>query len=302
MASTLVLDPMTFGFVPAVPVVAKANMQGGSMLERMVGSHPVASACQVGLVSAGAACDMMMLHLVRSRIRARSSPSAAAPQQLQPPTVEKPMKPSHRFVRWAAQRLPHQVREHMLQLPLITAFVAFIGLCCASKRRRQLKLKSVQDKQFENNKFETNFVPRKYQEHEEPDAEPQLRRGNSDLSQTSRYSSKVANDGRPLVPAKMLLPTRRVASAANNPEDKDVMDNSHGPVPGTAGFVAEQTAEVERVLQIYRMYTEGSVQLVDEEGTEELIRQSQVVPGGLVRSATSDLERKISARKVVSFA
>jgi len=126
---------MTVVFVPTVPVLDKSGMQGSNMLEWMTSSPHMATACQVGLVSA--------LHRVRSRLRGRP--------QLQSPMPVMPMKFTHRFMRWAAQRLPHQVSERVLQMPhmsVVTVLMVFAGLCCASwgarltgvsKRRWQLK-------------------------------------------------------------------------------------------------------------------------------------------------------------------
>jgi len=296
------VDPVALGIVPAVPATDKSRMQGGSMFEWMTGPPHIATACQVGLASAGVACDMLMLHFVRSRRRAHLHSLAAAPRQLQPPTPFKPMKFIH-----GCMQLPHMFG--------VAALVAFAGLCCASwgARRSGVSRRHRQLKPAKKNKFEDKLVPWNYQEPEEPDAEPRVRNGRSSkLGTNLRHSSSNlslrmhANGRVPLVPVTMLSPNRPVASATDEPEGEDFMGSCHGPVPGTAGFVAEQTAEVERVLQIFRMHTEGSVQLVDEDGIEELTRKSQVVPGGLVRSCTVDLERRIESNPLlprrVSFA
>jgi len=267
----------------------------------------------MGPVSAGVVCDMLMLYIVQSRLRAHTTPSAAVPSQLQPPTPVKPMKFIHRDMRWSAQVFPHQMGERVLQLPhmfVVTALVAFVGLCCASRGARMagVSKRPWQSKAAKKNKFEDKLVPWKYQEHEEPDAEPRVRNGKSSKLGTNLMRSRSdfclpsqANDGVPLVPVKMLAPKCPVASATDEPENQDFMGSGHGPVPGTAGFVAEQTAEVERVLQIFRMHSEGSAQLVDEDGIEELTRELQVVPDGLVRSCTVELERRIEERVLQIF-
>jgi len=305
MANTWMVDPFALGLVPAVPVMDKSGMQGGNVFEWMTGSPHVAVACRVGMASAGVACDMLMLHFVRNRLRekrAQLPASAAAPRPLQPPTPFKPMTSIHLW------------RKHR-QIFGVAALVAFIGLCCASwgARRAGASRKRRQQKSAKKNKFEDKLVPWSDQEHEEPDAEPRVRNGRSSkLGTKLRHSSSSssprsqANDRVPSVPVTWLSPNRPVASAADEPEGEDFMGSCHGPVPGTAGFVAEQTAEVERVVQIFRMHTEGSVQLVDEDGNEELTREGRVVPSGLVRSCTVDLERRIQSNpplpRRVSFA
>jgi len=136
---------------------------------------------------------------------------------------------------------------------VVTALVAFVGLCCASRGARMagVSKRRRQSKPAKKNKFEDKSVTWKYQEHEEPDAEPRvtngkssklganLRRSRSDLNLPSQ-----ANDGIPLVPVKMLAPKSLVASATGEPEDEDFMGSGHGPVPGTA-------AELERRIECH---------------------------------------------------
>mmetsp|Transcript_7359 Transcript_7359/g.13585 ORF Transcript_7359/g.13585 Transcript_7359/m.13585 type:complete len:312 (-) Transcript_7359:132-1067(-) len=305
MASTSTVDLITFGIVPGIPVFDKSGMQGGNVFQWTTGSPDVAAVYQEGLISvAEAACSMLMLHTLRGHLRTHSPPSAAVPQQLQPPTLVKRMHLTRGFMQGVAQRLPYQMF-------VVTALMAFAGLCCASwggrltgaakRRKRRNQLKSEK-----KNKFEDRFLPLKYQEHENLDAEPGVRnwwsskagtdlgRISSDCSFKSQGNSSMLTHGpRPLVHAKNVLPKLPVASATHEPEEEDVVGNGHGPIPGTVGFVAEQTAEVERALEIFRMCTEGSVQLVDEDRIYEMIRESQVVPDGIVRSCAVDLERRI---------
>jgi hypothetical protein len=133
--------------------------------------------------------------------------------------------------------------------------------------------------------LEKKFMPRK--EQDEPDAEPRgrdLRRSMSDVSGKSRRQSS-----HPVIPLKALMRKHLVASIDDEPEHEDCTGAAY---PGCQGFVAEQTAEVERVMEIFRMDTEGQVRLVDEERLEQLDRERKVVPDGIVHSCAEGLEHK----------
>jgi len=278
--------------------------------------------CQLGVVSAGTTCDLLMLHLVRKRQRARLI-QATMQQQPQPDSV-KNTSWGDRLVTLAANKLPPQVAQRLHQLPhtvLVMILIAFVGLGFVSRdvrlsgtnRRRKQKL----DKK---NIWKEKLVPIKHMELDEPDAEPKgsswwrsipdanpkgrnwwtsipgnyLRRTTSDVNGTSSKSSD------PVVPMKALMPKHPVASTDDEPEDEDRTGSYRCAAPGSCGFVAQQTADVERVLQIFRMNTEGQVHLVDEEGLEQQKLESQVVPNGLVRSCTVGLECKIEQKPLRS--
>jgi len=155
-----------------------------------------------------------------------------------------------------------------------------VRLSGAGRRRKQ--------KLDKKNFWEENVVPLKYQEQDEPDAEPKGRNGGMSIPGNELTL--------PIVPMKALMPKHPVTSTDDGPQDL--------AAPGSDGFVAQQTAEVERVLHIFRMNTEGQVHLVDEEGLEQQNRESRVVPTGLVRSCTVGLEGKIQQNPLrrVSFA
>jgi len=222
-------------------------------------------------------------------------------QQVQPDSV-KSTSWVDRLVIWAVNKLPLQVGQRLDKLPYGTrlmVLVAVLSLSCVSwdvrltsKRRKHTPKKK--------NLGEEKFVPLKYTEQDEPDAEPKgrnlwtsipgndLRRTMSDMSGKSPKQSS-----HPVVPMKALMPKHPVASTDDEPEDEDYTGNHCWAAPGSHGFVAQRTAEVECVLQIFRMNTEGQFQLVDEEGLEQKNRERQFVPNGLVRSCTLGLERKI---------
>jgi len=131
------------------------------MLTKLTGPSVTSKVCQLGLVSAGATCDMFMRHLMSKRQRARSHPSATL-QHVQPDFV-KSTSWDDRLVIWAVNELPQQVVQRLDQLPhrrLVMVLVAFVSLGCVSwnvrlngvSRRRKHKL----DKK---NFWEETFVP-----------------------------------------------------------------------------------------------------------------------------------------------
>jgi len=285
------VDPVTQGFIS--PSVA-LKQGGGNMFAKLTGLPIQAT---LGLVSAGAACDMLVFHLVRKQLCARSHPSTVQ-QQVQPDSASQ-----------AANKFPQQVVHQLVQLPLrvsIVAFAALVGLGCGASRRRKRKLDS-------KNLREGKFLPLKSMEQDEPDAEPKrrtwwtsipgkdLRRTMSDLLGTSPTASvwESRKNSRPVVPMKSILPRHPVASIDDEPEEEDSAGIDRGSAPGSRGFVAQQKAEVERVIQFFRMNTEGQLHLLNEEGLEQLNRESQVVPPGLVHSNTAELERQIQRNPVV---
>jgi len=264
--------------------------------------------CQLGVVSAGTTCDLLMLHLVRKRQRARLI-QATMQQQPQPDSV-KNTSWGDRLVTLAANKLPPQVAQRLHQLPhtvFVMILIAFVGFGFVSRdvrlsgtnRRRKQKL----DKK---NIWKEKLVPIKHMELDEPDAETKgrnwwtsipgnyLRRTTSDVNGTSSRSSD------PVVPMKAFMRKHPVASTDDEPEDEDRTGSYRCAAPGSCGFVAQQTADVERVLQIFRMNTGGQVHLVDEEGLEQQKLESQVVPNGLVRSCTVGLECKIEQKPLRS--
>lgn len=242
--------------------------------------------CEVGLISAGVTCELLAHHLARRRLRARSFPSAAVQQHSS--------KGNHtswadRLVSWAKGKVPQLRVQRLDQLShrsviLVLVFVAVLGSLRLSGARRRRKQKAA------DNIREDTFVPLKYMERDEPDAEPERK---------DWWTSMLAKDVRQVVPRKELLLKHPVPpSIGAEPEDEESTARASWPLH--QGFVARRKAEVERVLQIFRMDTEGQVRLVDEEKLEQLDRERQVVPNGQVRSCAQGLEHKIQRR--VSFA
>merc|ERR1719458_343038 len=92
---------------------------------------------------------------------------------------------------------------------------------------------------------------------------------------------------------KALMPKHPVASTDDEPEDEDSAGSYRWAAPGSHGFVAQQTAEVERVLQIFRMNTEGQDHFVDEEALQQRNQEREVVPSGLVRACTGQIENQL---------
>lgn len=289
------------------------------MFAELTGS-PIPATCQVGLVSVGATCDVLMLHLLRKRLRARSLPSATMHQKVRPDFVETTSR-ADGIRSWAAKKLPPQVVQRLIQLPprtLVTVFVAFVALGCAPFGMRLRGASRRRKRKIDNNKtlVEEKFVPLTYTDQDEPDAEPKNRTwwtsnaGNA-FRRTTSDTDSVRNGRqccRPVVPAKSLMPEqsvvpvkalvrkRPVASTDDEPEDEDSAGSDRGAAPGTRGFVAQQAAEVERVVTILNKKKEGQIHLVDQEGVEQLNRQTQVVPDGLVRSYTVEFERQTSTK------
>jgi len=279
------VDPVTLNYIPS----SAASKQGGiDVFAKLTGSPATA-----GLVSAGAACDVLILHLARKRLRARSVPATTMQQQVQPDSI-KNASASKRLVFWAADNFSQQVTHRTL----IVAFVASVGLGCGAIKCRKCK-------SDRNSLREAKFFPLKSREQDEPDAEPKsrnwftsipgkdLRRTRSDLGSPRASVWEDRPSGRPVVSVKSLRPRHPVASIDDEPEEEDSTGIDRGAAPGSRGFVAQQTADVERVLQFFRMNTEGQLHMLDEEGLEQMNRESQVVPDGLVHLCTEELERQI---------
>jgi len=301
MTSSMV-DPISQSIIPLSAGLTQRNPQGGvNMCAKLTASSLKSKVCELGFISAGTVGDIMMLHLVRRRLRSRLHQATRVQQQVHPQSIESSSW-GDRLVSWAANKLPKHVVQRLDQWPhkaLVMVLVAFVSLgfvswdvrlSGASRRRKQKPDKK-------------KLVPLKDTEQDEPDAEPtgrnwwttipgnDFRRCTSDLSGTS-----TAQSSDPVVPVKALKPKYPVPSTDDEPEDEDGTGSHCWSAPGSNGFVAQQTAEVERTIQIFRMHTEGQVHLLDEEGLEQQKRESQVVPNGLVRSCTGGLEDKIQRK------
>jgi len=213
-------------------------------------------------------------------------------QHVQPNSVESTFW-GERLVTWAVSNLPQHVGQRLDQLPhrtLVMVLVAFVSLSSASCMRSSGASRRRRKKPDNKNLWGEKFVPLKYTEQDEPDAEPK-----GDLGHATSYLSGTSTrqSSHPVVPLKALMPKHPVPSTDDEPEDEDCTRTYCWAAPGTLGFVAQQTAEVECVVQIFRMNTEGHVHLVDEERMEQKRRESQNVPNRFVRSCTLGLERKI---------
>lgn len=291
------LDPITQGFISPEVALKHTNLQGGSNVLMKLTSSPARTAA--GFVSAGVTCDMLF-PFVRKRLRARSATTMQ--QQVQPDSVKHTFW-AEQVAFWAASSSPQQVFNQLLQLPrrtLIVALVAFIGFGCASwgaSRRRKRKLDM-------RNFREGRFVPLNSMEQDEPDAEPKgirwwtsipgddLRRSMSDLNGTF----PTASIWRKKQNSRLVLP---VKSLDDEPEEEDSVGVDRRAVPGDDGFVAQQAAVVECAVQFFRMNTDVQLPLADEYAFEQPHLDSRVVPAGLVRSSTAELERQIQRNPLV---
>jgi len=284
--TSLSIDPIGQGLV----VSSMGSRQLASKQLRPQQGLPVAaSVCRVGLASVGATCDMVVLYLLRRRLRGLSPPSTTTQQQEQPASVKN--------TAWLDQKLHAQ---GLVQLPpqaLVTVLAAVVGLGCAAwgvrlngagrRRKQNLHKKIIQNEEF---------VPPAYAERDEPDAEPSG--GNWWTSIPEKKLSDTASSRLQKVTVKSLARKHKVKSTDDEPEDEDAAGNECMASPGSHGFVGQQTADVERVLQIFRMHTEGQVHLVDEEVLEQRNRESGVVPNGLVRANTFKLESKPGEQRI----
>jgi len=302
------VDPIEQGLI----VMDVGSMQLGStdLVEtssrwRCMHSWHSANAYQVGLATAGAAFDMVMLYLVCKGIRVRSCPAIATQQRARPDSMQVP--------RGLANMMGRAVLPAR-SLALVTTLVAFICMGCASWGVRLSGASRRRKRRSHTKKpWDEKFVPRTYQD--EPDVEPSgrswwwtsifeddgLSRTASSLSGSSISNSIDAQSRLPIVPLKSLVRQHKVKSTDDEPEDEDSAGIEWGAIPGSPGFVGQQTAEVERVLQISRMHTEGQVHLVDEEGLEQRRRESEVVPDGIVLACTGKIERQVH-KDSVAFA
>jgi len=265
------------------------------MFARLTGPSLTSKVCQLGLVSAGATCDMLMFHLARKRQRARSPPFTTMQQQAQPDSV-KSTSLGDQLATWAVNRLPQQVVRRLDQLPhrtlVMLLLIAFVNLGRVSRNVRLRRRKHKLDRKI----WEEKFVPLTYTEQAEPDAENWWGIPGNDWRHTMSdpNTTSTRQGSHPVAPAKALTSKHPVASTDDEPEDEDSTDSYCRAAPVSRGFVAQQTAEVESVLQIFRMNTEGQIHLEDEEeGLEQQSRDRRVVPDGFVRSCTLGLERKI---------
>jgi len=270
------------------------------MFARLTGPSLTSKVCQLGLVSAGATCDMLMFHLARKRQRARSHPFTTMQQQVQPDSV-KSTSWGDQLATWAVNRLPQQVVRRMDQLPhrtlVMVLLIVFVNLGRVSRdvrlRRRRHKL--------DKKNWEEKSMLLSYTEQDEPEAENCWSIPGNDWRRTTIAPSTTSprQSSHPVVPAKALMPKHPVASTDDEHEDEDSTDSYCRAAPGSRGIVAQQTAKVESVLQFFRMSTEGQLHLEfeDEEGLEQQSRERQVVPDGFVRSYTLGLERKIQQQQ-----
>ena len=196
MMSSMV-DPISQSFIPPSVALTQGDSQGGgSMFTKLTGSSMTSKVCQLGLVSTGATCDMLVIHLMRKRQRARVPRAATAQQQVQPASG-KTASWGDRLVIWVLDKLPRQVVQRMSLMQhraLIMVLVALVGLGFVSWDLRR----SAASRRWKQKPVNKKFVPLKSMEQEEPDAEPlsrnwrtcgpgnELRRCTSDQSGISK--------------------------------------------------------------------------------------------------------------------
>jgi len=274
------------------------------MFRKLIESPVTANACQVRLASAGVTCDMLMVYLVRRWLRSRSLPAAATRQEEQLESV-KNTSWLDQNMGWALNKLQAQGLVQEPPRNLVKPLAAVLGLGCAAWGLRLSAANRRRKQNFQKKKhLDEKFVPLTSAEQDEPDAEPKRRSRWTSMLGTlgeafrhdasSSPSETCETQGRPpKVAVKSLARKRLVKSTDDEPEDEDNVGSERAAVPGSRGFVGQQTAEVERVLQIFRMNTEGQVHLVDEEALQQRNQEREVVPSGLVRACTGQIENQL---------